>query len=161
VLAAQITGTATNGTTNKPAVGDDVVLLSLAGGMDEVGRAKTDSQGHFTVNVPSDGAQHLIQVVHGGVNYNHLAPPGTTTVDIMVYDSAKQVDNIGIDGRIFRLQTAGGQLEVSETYVVQNASIPPRTKMTDRTFEVTLPEGAQINDASVAGPGGMPVTATP
>jgi len=158
LFAAQITGTATNGTTNKPAAGDVVVLMSLAGGMDEVGRTSTDSQGRFTINVPEDGAQHLVQVVHGGVNYNHVVPPGTITADVTVYDSAKQVDNISIDGRIFRLQTARGQLEVSETYAVENASIPPRTKMADRTFEVTLPEGAQLSDASVAGPGGMSTT---
>jgi hypothetical protein len=33
--------------------------------------------------------------------------------------------------------------------------------MAERTFEVTLPEGAQLSDASVAGPGGMPVTTSP
>src|SRR6266567_8488953 len=161
LFAAQITGTATNGTTNKPAAGDDVVLLSLAGGMDEVGRTKTDGQGRFTISVPDDGAQHLIQVVHGGVNYNHVAAPGTASVDITVYDPAKQVDNISIDGQVLRLQTAGGQLEVSETYTVQNASIPPRTKMADWTFEIALPDGAQLVDASVAGPGGMLVTTSP
>jgi hypothetical protein len=32
--------------------------------------------------------------------------------------------------------------------------------MADRTFEVQLPEGAQLGDASVTGPGGMPVTTT-
>ncbi len=160
VFAAQITGTATNGTTNKPAAGDDVVLLSLGGGTDEVGRTKTDSQGHFTINVPDAGGQYLIQVVHGGVNYNHHPAPGATTVDVMVYDSAKQVDSINIDGRVFRLQTLGGQLEVVETYALQNASIPPRTKMADRTFEVQLPEGAQLSDASVTGPGGLPTTTT-
>jgi hypothetical protein len=33
--------------------------------------------------------------------------------------------------------------------------------MADRTFEVVLPEGAQLNDATVSGPGGMPVTTSP
>ena len=45
-FAAQITGTVTNGTTNKPSSGDEVTLLSLASGMEEVGKTKTDSQGH-------------------------------------------------------------------------------------------------------------------
>ena len=137
------------------------MLMSLSGGMDEVGRTKTDSQGHFTINVPDDGGQHLVQVVHGGVNYNHLAPPGTTSVEITVYDAAKQVDNINIDGRVLRVQTSGGQLEIFETYTLQNLSLPPRTKMADRTFEIQLPEGAQLVDASVSGPGGMPTTTTP
>ena len=40
--AQTLTGTVTNGTTKKPAAGDDVVLLSLCQGMEESGRTNTD-----------------------------------------------------------------------------------------------------------------------
>ena len=43
-FAQNITGTVTNATTGKPSAGDDVTLLSLARGMEEVGSAKTDIQ---------------------------------------------------------------------------------------------------------------------
>ena len=53
-FAAQITGTVTNATTNKPSMGDEVILLSLASGMQEVAKTKTDSQGHyFADNLPA------------------------------------------------------------------------------------------------------------
>ena len=47
--AQTLTGTVKNGTTNKPAAGDDVVLLSLAQGMEESGRTQTDAKGNFSV----------------------------------------------------------------------------------------------------------------
>ncbi len=61
--AQQITGTVTNGTTNKPSSGDVVVLLSLAGGMDEVARTRTDNQGRYTLNA-SNAPQLLVRVTH-------------------------------------------------------------------------------------------------
>ena len=161
MFAAQLTGTATNGTTKKPAAGDEVVLLSLAGGMDEVAHTKTDAQGHFTINAPDDGAQHLVRVVHQGVNYYRAAPQGTTSVEISVYDSAREVPNILQESRVLRVQTKDGQLEVSEAYTLRNESQPPRTKNGDQTFEVTVPDGAKLQDGMVAGPGGMPTTSMP
>jgi hypothetical protein len=160
-FAAQISGTATNGTTSKPSSGDEVVLLSLATGMDEVGRTRTDAQGRFTINVPDDGVQHLVRVAHQGVNYYRTVPPGTTNVDIDVYDAAAEVANIIQESRVFRVQAREGNLEVSEAFTLRNESQPPRTKNGDHTFEVTVPEGAQLLDGMVAGPGGMPTTSLP
>ena len=160
-FAAQIRGTATNGTTSKPSSGDEVVLLSLAGGMNEVGHTRTDAQGRFAINVPDDGVQHLVRIAHQGVNYYRMAPPGTTTVEINVYDAAAEVANIIQESRVFRVQAGEGHLEVSEAYTLRNESQPPRTKNGDHTLEVTVPEGAQLIDGMVAGPGGMPTTSLP
>ena len=71
-FAAQITGTVTNATTNKPSSGDEVTLLSLANGMQEVGSTKTDSQGHYTLNVPDQGGQHLVRVARNSVHFSRL-----------------------------------------------------------------------------------------
>jgi hypothetical protein len=46
-------------------------------------------------------------------------------------------------------------------YILRNESQPPRTWMSDRTFEVVLPQGATLDDGMAAGPGGMPVTSVP
>ena len=68
--AQNITGTVTNGTTGKPAAGDDVALLSLSQGMEEVGSGKTDAQGRFSLAGPAEqGVPHMVRVTHGGVNY--------------------------------------------------------------------------------------------
>ena len=68
-LAQNITGTVTNGTTGKPAAGDDVTLLSLSQGMQEIGSTKSDAQGKFSLPAPADQAPHMVRVTHGGVNY--------------------------------------------------------------------------------------------
>ena len=46
--AETLTGTVKNGTTSKPAAGDDVVLIKLGQGMEEAGRTKTDAKGNFS-----------------------------------------------------------------------------------------------------------------
>jgi hypothetical protein len=161
MFAAQITGTVTNGTTNKPAAGEQVVLLSLAEGMAEVSRTTSDGQGRFAIDVPDAGVQHLLRVNHQGVNYFQSAPPGTSAADITIYDAAKQVAGIFEDARVYTLQTERGELQVQVGYTLRNESRPPRTKMAEETFEVELPQGAQLVDASATGPGGMPVSTSP
>jgi hypothetical protein len=161
VFAAQISGTVTNGTTNKPAAGNEVVLLSLDGGMNEVARGTSDTQGHFAIDVPDAGAPHLLRVNYQGVNYFTSAPPGASTADLTIYNSAKQVEGIFEDARVFTMQAERGELEVSVKYTLRNESQPPRTKMDIETFTVDIPEGAQLLDATATGPGGMPVAASP
>jgi len=163
MFAASIHGKVINGTTNKPAAGDDVVLLSLSGGMQETARTKTDSKGEFSVDVPDESAQHLIRVSHQRVNYFRSAPQGTTMVEVTVYDSsAKRVDNLIGEGRVFIVHMADGQqMQVTERHILRNESQPPRTWAGDRTFEVVLPEGATLEEGMAAGPGGLPVTSPP
>jgi len=157
-FAAQITGTVTNGTTNQPSSGDEVTLLSLSNGMKEVGKTKTDRQGHYTLNVPDEGAQHLVRVATQSVHYFKGAAPGTTTVDITVYDAATQVEGLSTDARVFHLQASGGSMDVQDSYILNNQSQPPRTKIGNQTFSIALPDGAEMGDASLTGPSGMPVT---
>lgn len=160
-IKAQIRGTVTNGTTSKPAPGIETVLLSLAGGMEEAGRAKTDSQGQFTLEFNDVSVPHLVRVDFQGASYFRQVPPGTTTADITIYDAAKQVDHLVAEARIFQLQAGGGQLEVRESYTIRNESQPPRTKAGDHTFEIVLPDGAQLKEGSFLRPGGMPLSAMP
>ncbi len=161
VFAAQLTGTVTNATTGKPAAGDEVTLLSLNEGMQETSSAKTDAQGKFTLDEPDEGVEHLIRVSHGGTFYYKAAPVGTRTSEVNVYDAAAKVDNVLEDGHVFQMQTANGQLEVMEKYIVRNESAPPRTRMGDHSFEIQLPPHAQLIDSVAAGPGGMPVKVLP
>ena len=157
-FAAQITGTVTNGTTNKPSSGDEVTLLSLSSGMQEVGTTKTDSHGHYTLNVPDEGSPHLVRVLRQSVHYFQSAPPGASTVDVTVYDAATQLAGVGDDARVFHLQASGGSLQVDETFMINNQSQPPRTRIGNQTFAVTLPDGAEMGEASLTGTSGMPLT---
>lgn len=161
-FAADITGSVTNKTTNKPSSGDEVVLLKLAAGMDEEARTKSDAKGNFTLTTKSDdNTPHLVRVTHQGVNYFRPAPPGTTSVAVEVYDASKDVTGISGLADITRLQADNGRLDAIEMWIVKNDSKPPRTKMSASTFEITLPEGAVVDASLAAGPGGMPVNSAP
>jgi hypothetical protein len=161
LFAAQISGTVTNGTTNKPVVGNEVVLLSLDGGMNEVSRATSDSQGRFTIDVPDANAPHLLRVDYQGVKYFTSAPPGAVNADITIYNAARQVEGISEEARVFRMQAERGQLDVSVSYTLRNESQPPRTKMDTETFTVDLPPGAQLVESTATGPSGMPLATSP
>ena len=157
--AENLTGTVTNGTTGKPAVGDDVVLLTLAQGMQEAGRTKTDKQGHYSLQLDAPGP-HLVRVIHQEVTYHKMAPPGVNTADVEVYDAAKKVAGISTTVDVMRFQTENNQLEVLELYAVRNESSPARTQMSDRNYEIQLPPGAEIDSSYAKAPGGQPVNAS-
>jgi hypothetical protein len=129
----------------------------LATGMDEVARTKTDSQGHYSLNLPDERVQYLVRISRQSVHYSKPLAPGTTTADITVYDAATQLDSVTTGARVFHFQASGGSLDVSDMYVLRNESQPPRSKIGNQTFAVTLPEGAQMGEASTTGPSGMPL----
>lgn len=161
-LAASITGTVTNKTINKPAGGDDVVLIKLAQGMQESTRTKTDARGRFTLDVPDEGI-HLVRVTHDKANYFRPAPPGTQSVEIDVYNAATHVTGVTGEADVMRIQSdpGGSGLRVVENFFVKNDSSPPMTQFSDRPFEFYLPAGAIVEGSAALAPGGMPVQAVP
>jgi hypothetical protein len=160
-FADSLTGIVTNGTNGKPSSGDDVVLIKLAQGMQEAGRTKTDSKGNFSLNVDNLSEPHLVRVNHQGVNYFQPAPPGTSSVNLQVFDVAKKLDAISTTVDVMRFQTQNGQLQVLELFAVQNNSKPPRSQMSDQNYDIQLPPGAQIDTSLAKAPGGQPVNSAP
>jgi hypothetical protein len=145
LAAAQtLTGTVKNSTTGKPAAGDEVVLLNLGQGMEEAGRTKTDARGQFSFKLDDAQSPHLVRAIHEDVTYHRMAPPGTTSVDLEVYDVGKKIDGIEVVADVVRAQVEQGQLEVVREFNVQNASKPPRTQMNERNLEFYIPDGAQL-----------------
>jgi len=158
--ATNLKGTVKNGTTGKPAAGDDVVLLDMSQGMNEAGRTKADAQGHFSFNYAETGGPHMVRVLHQGVNYfpqGGMIPPGTSTAEVTVYDAAAKVQGIGLTVDMLRAQSEGSKLQVTELWAVKNTSDPPRTQMSDNAFEIMLPPEAQVDSSMASGPGGQPV----
>jgi hypothetical protein len=159
--ASTLSGTVTNGTTGKPSVGDDVVLIKFGQGMEEAARTKTDANGRFTLTVPEDGGPHLVRDIHQGVTYNQMATPGTTTVDLQVFDVAKKVSGITVNADVIRVQAEGTQLEGVRFFAVDNLATPPRTQMNDTNFEFYLPDGAEVDEGQAQTQGGQPVNSAP
>lgn len=160
-FAAPVTGVVTNKTNNKPASGDDVVLLQLAQGMQELARTKTDNRGRFSIEVPADGL-HLLRVTHDKANYFKPIQPGTQSVDIDVFSASANVEGVSLEADVMRIESeaGGASLRVVEHFFVKNASSPETTLMSDHPFELYLPAGAQVEGLAAKSPGGMAVQQT-
>lgn len=161
--AQTLTGTVKNATTGKPAAGDEVVLLKLGQGMEEAGRTKADAKGQFSFKLDDAQAPHLVRAIHQDVTYHRMAPPGTTSVAIEVYDVGKKIDGISVVADIMRIEAAQGQIAVTREFGVQNSSNPPRTQMNERNLEFYVPDGAHVIDdsASATTEGGNPLKSAP
>jgi hypothetical protein len=158
--AETLTGTVTNKTTNKPGAGDDVILLRLSNGMEEAARTKADSKGNFKFTYDDQGP-HLIRAVHQGVTYHRMAPPGTTSVDLEVFDVAKKLEALSVTADVMRCQGENGQLEIVRLFAVNNESKPPKTQMNDHNFEFYLPEGAKVVSGMAKTANGNPLNSAP
>ncbi|MGA3209738.1 MAG: hypothetical protein ABSD20_00440 [Terriglobales bacterium] len=156
-----IKGIATNGTTNKPAVGDEVTLMSLAQGMSETAHAKTDSSGHFSLTDSEAGGPHLVRVTHQEVSYFKMAPPGTTSVEVEVFDAAKKLEGIKSTVDVVRMQSDGNGLQAVQLIAVDNSSRPPHTLAGDPTYVFALPGGAEVDSAAARAPNGQPLNTMP
>jgi hypothetical protein len=156
--AQTLTGTVTNGTTNKPAAGDEVIIINLANGMDVGGTTKVDSAGKFSFKVTVPGP-HLIRAVHQGVTYHQMAPPGVNTADVQVYDVATKVTDLSVTADVLRFQADSGTMQGIRLFVVSNTSSPAKTQMNDHNFEFYLPAGAKIEQLQARSPNGQPISA--
>ena len=159
--AATLTGTVTNGTTNKPSAGDEVILIKLAAGMEEAGHTKTDAQGKFTFTFDDANSPHLVRAIHQGATYHQMAPPGTNSVSVQVYDVSRKVEGVKAIADLMYLQSSKGQLGITRIFAVDNTSSPPRTQMNDTNFEFYAPPNADIDDAQAQTAGGQGVRISP
>jgi hypothetical protein len=157
--AQTLSGTVTNGTTNKLAVGDEVILINLTTKMEIAANTKVDSAGKFSFKLAGGVGPHLIRVVHQGVTYHQIAPPGVSVVDVKVYDVATKVTGLGMTADVIRFQADNGTLQAVRLFVVNNASAPAVTQMNDHNFEFYLPAGAKVEQVQARAPNGQPISA--
>ncbi len=157
-LGDTVTGTVTNGTTGKPAAGVTVTLVDPMGGMAEVATAKCDAKGQFTVDAPAARGPRLVRAERSGVNYFKMITPGTSSVELSVYDAASSVQGIKGSADVVRMQTQGSTLQAVEMFAVSNDSTPPRTLAAPVTFDFALPDGATIDEAHAQAPNGQPIS---
>jgi hypothetical protein len=158
--AGTVTGVVHNGTnSNKPTPGVDVLLIQLQGGMQVVANTKTDAQGQYHFDNPNIGTgPMLIRAVYKSVMFHQPLTPGTSTVDVTVYEPTTNPGAIQIPLRLLVFQPNGDKLMVGEEYSVQNSSNPPAAYYKqDGNFEFTIPQGAELDQVSSFGPSGMPV----
>jgi hypothetical protein len=156
--AQTLSGTVTNGTTNKPAAGDEVVLINLTNGMEVAASTKVDSAGKFSFALKdAPGGPHLIRAIHQGVTYHQIAPPGTSSVEVKVYDAAKKVSALSLTADVVRFQADPTSLQGVRLFAVDNNSTPPVTQMNEHNFEFYLPVGAKVLQVEARAPNGQPI----
>jgi hypothetical protein len=158
--AGTVSGVIHNGTNgNKVAAGVDVLLIQLQGGMSVVANTKSDSDGRYHFDNPGIGqGPMLIRAVYRGVLFHQPLTPGTSTVDVTVYEPTTNPGAIQVPLRLLVFQPNGDKLMVGEEYSIQNNTNPPAAYFKqDGNFEFTIPQGAEIDQVSTFGPMGMPV----
>jgi hypothetical protein len=158
--AGTVSGVVHNGTNaNKPAGGIDVLLIQLVGGMQTVASTKTDNQGGYHFDSPAIGTgPMLIRAVYRGVFFHQPLTPGTSSVDVTVYEPTSNPASIQVPLRLLVFQPNADKLMVGEEYSIQNNSNPPAAYFKqDGNFEFTIPSGAELDQVSTFGPSGMPV----
>ena len=158
--AAAITGVVTNGTTHKPAAGDQVVLIALSQRMQEIAHTKTDAKGRFSIDAPDPG-MHLIRVDHQGAAYFQPAPPNTPVVNVDVFNVEPVVAGVSTEANVLRVETDQQGLHVTQSLFIKNDSNPPRTQFSKRSYELYIPPDAEIEGSAAMAPGGMPVQSSP
>jgi hypothetical protein len=158
--AGMVTGVIRNGTTNKAAAGVQVILIQLQGGMQPVAETKADAQGHYQFDNPAIGTQPmLIRAVYRGVFFHQPLTPGTSTVDVTVYEPTTNPRALQVAVHLLVFQPSGDKLLVGEEFSIKNDSQPPAAfYKQDGSFEFTVPKGASLQQVSAFGPSGMPVT---
>ena len=149
-----VTGVVTNGTTGRPASGDDVILLQLGQGMQEQARTKTGAHGEFKLNIADGSSLHLLRVRHDNVNYHEPLQQGTNNLQITVYNAAAKVPGLKLLDQSEVYQANGTDLQVIELFRLSNGAVPP---LTQPSFEFYLPEGASIKLGQAVTEGGLPV----
>jgi len=158
--AGTVSGVVHNGTnSNKTAAGVDVLLIQLQGGMSVVASTKTDSEGRFHFDNPGIGqGPMLIRAIYRGVFFHQPLTPGTSNVDVTIYEPTTNPAAIEVPLRLIVFQPNGDKLMVGEEYSIQNNSNPPAAYFKqDGNFEFTIPPGAEIDQVSTFGPSGMPI----
>ena len=161
--AGTVHGTVTNGTTGKPAGGVEVILIQLQGGMQPVANTKSDAKGEFTFDNPGLGAQPmLVRAVYRGVNFHQPVPPGSSNVQVNIFESSTDAKTINVPSHVVVFQPNGATLIVGEEYEIENKSQPPQAYFrTDGNFDFSLPEKAKLQQVAASGPTGMPVVQAP
>ena len=157
--AGTLSGTVINRTTGKPTPNVDLTLLSPMQGMRELGSAKSDTQGRFTVTNDAIGmGPVLVRATFHDVSFNTFAPPGRPEVEVEIFDTSKDPKTISIASHIVIFQPQGDRIIGAEEYEVQNASQPPAAYYrTEGNFDFAIPENGTLGQVATTALMGMAV----
>jgi len=171
VMLAQrpISGRVINGTTNQPAVGQKVELLTLAEGMKTASEALSGPDGSFVFS-PVENAQTphlLLRAIYQGVNYNLSVSSETQDekpVIMTIYETTQKLEETKVSLPVMLVQASGNALLVQQQYLLTNDTNPKKTLVNSHgTFLFDTPPPAITSELSVSvvGLAGIPLPQQP
>ena len=142
---AAIEGTVINGTTGKPQPSVTVSLVQPgAGGMQAIATATSDANGKFSIdhNLPPPPA--LLQADYKGVTYTQVQPPGRppTGIQFQIYESATKPPAEMQMAHLIMIEPSASALEISETFLIRNASATTFQDAANGTAQFYPPKAA-------------------
>ena len=160
---AAVTGTVINRTTGQPQAGAVIALNRLGqNGIEQIDQAKSDAQGHFTINQEVQGP-HVLRTAFDGVTYNHMLPPGTPTTDLTVdvFNASKQPGDAKVSKHmVFFEPSDAGQMIIQETFLYVNSGKTAWNDPDRGELSFYLPAAADGKaQVTATAPGGMPIPA--
>ncbi len=159
-MASDIVGKVVNRSRNRASAGDQVVLYRVGPTMQELARTKSMEDGSFRFENQSE-AHYLVAAVHQKISYHTRTLTGSAPFEIFVYDAAQTPNGVLEQSNTLFLQADNGQLRVTEFFVVENRSNPPRTWAGNQTFTFRLPPGAVLDSTAIQPPETLPLLAEP
>src|SRR5215468_1168031 len=161
--AGTVRGTVKNGIMGQAAAGVELTLVQPMGGMQELAHTKSGAQGEFTFDNPNLGTQAiLVRASYRGIHFNSAVPPGTSAVQVDIYEPSTDVKTINVPSHVVIFQPHGSVLLVGEEYQIENKSQPAHAYFrAEKNFEFAVPEKAKLREVAAAGPAGMPVVQSP
>src|SRR5262249_54825085 len=84
---------------------------------------------------------------HDNVNYHEIVPPNANRVRVTVYNAVAHAPELKLTDQSEVYEASASELQVVELFRISNSSSPA---VTQPTFDLFLPEGAQIRIAEAA-----------
>jgi hypothetical protein len=159
---AEVTGTVFNRTSDKPLAGVVVGFYKLdQNGPQLVNQATSGAQGAFTIDQKVEGPT-LLRAVFEGVTYFQMLQPGspTTGIAIKAYEASSEAGGAKITKHMLLFEPSGGQVKVSETYLISNSGKTAWNDPAKGTLRFYLPAEAHGKaEVNATAPGGLPIGA--
>src|SRR5579872_3599368 len=153
--ASTVSGRVINGSTNKPASGDEIRLFKYGDVIREEAHTTSDAEGKFSFERSKD-TRYVISVAHQNVSYHSAVSSGSSPVEVLVYDAVTPSGQMKEDSNAFFLEADGNRLQVTAFFILNNVSSPPYTLTGKNTFDFVLPRGAKLDHVVAQSPGGSP-----
>lgn len=161
LTAGSITGKLINGTTQRPATVESVLLLQLKEGMELVDAVDAAAGTFVFTDISDTDTPYLLQVEYLGIRYNHMVRFLTEVdvkLEVTVFDTTSSSGNLRTTVPHFFLSVQGQGLRVEKIIEIENQTNPPKTYANvNGTVPIYIPDTIENPIQLTAATGSMPI----